>query len=451
MKRLLTVFLVLWLLFPYHASAQGISTIRDDEIEHYLRDISDPIFRTAGLNPSSIKIYIVNSPVLNAFVSGGQNLFIHTGLITESNDPSMLMGVIAHETGHIAGGHLILKAKDAENAGMSAVIGTVLGVASVAVGAPPQAGVVLAAGGQHLAERGFMKHSRAHEEAADQSAITTMDKLGESMAGLVKLLEKLNNEQALLYGDINPYRITHPLSSERIAHLKASMQGKKEPDSPKAREVREKHLRVVAKLKAFLQEPKKTIATYPASDNSLLARYSRAIAYYRIPKIDKALAEIESLIKDYPSDAYFHELKGQMLFENGRVRESIPPYEKALEINPDSALIKIQIAIAALSLDDPKLYQSAINHLEKALVKEKKNAIGWHQLGIAYGKAGDLGSSYLALAEEAAIQGNTKDVVKYISLAKKNLSKDSPSYQKAKDLIETLDKDIKKEMNKQGN
>ena len=440
MKILIKSFVTFcFLLIPFSAIAEGISIVRDEETEKYLNDISSPVFTAAKLEPNSIKIFIVNSPVLNAFVAGGQNMFINTGLMILSNDPSLLIGVMAHETGHISGGHLIRKLDEASEAGFKATLGYILGAASVAAGAPPAAGMAIMQGGQHIAERQFLKHSREHEESADQAALNILEQIGTSPAGLLELLEKLNAEQRTVYGDLNPYIQTHPLSSERVSHVRAALNNLSNVDVPTKKDLKSRHMRIVAKLRGFIEKPEKVLEDFPESDNSLPARYARAIAYYRIPELKKAISETNSLIEDFPEDPYFYELKGQILFENGYVDESIIYYKKTTAMLQNSVLPRLELATAQLASQHDMSNEAAEN-LEKVILYDPENAFAWHQLGIAYGRSGRLGLSYLALAEKAALSGNKEDVIKMMNLAKKNIPAGFPIEVREKDIIKTLEK-----------
>ncbi len=437
--------LVVLVIAPQNSSAQSLSTIRDDEIERYLQNIAKPVFKAAGLNADHIRIIIINDPMLNAFVAGGQNIFINTGLLLESDNPEMLIGVVAHESGHITGGHLIQKASRMESAGIESALGYILGIASIAAGAPPEAGIAIAQGGQHIAQRGYLKHSRTQEEAADQAALGYMRQVGASPDGLIQLLEKFHTEHTFYYNDISPYIMTHPLSSDRIEHLRnASREWQANEENIAENHIwlddlHKRHSRVTAKLSAFLKEPKDILKKLKHADENIATRYARAIAYYRIPDMDSALREIDSLIDNFPDDPYFHELKGQMLFENGRIDESIASYRRAVELLPDAPLPTLQLAVAQIATEREELYADAAGILEQVLVKEPKNVIAWRQLGIAYGRMGKLGKSYLALAEEASLLKNNDDAEKYIELARKHLPEGTPAALKAKDILDSLE------------
>ena len=431
-RNILLSTLVGLLLCPVIAWAQpkdGFSTIRDEELERYLKSLSRPIFQAAGLHPENIRLIMVNHPSINAFVAGGQNLFIHTGLILATDDPDMLTGVIAHEAGHIAGGHLIRKTENMEQATTEAAVGYILGVGSMLIGAPPNAAAVLMSGGQHIAERNFLKFSRAHEEAADQAALAFLKKAKISPGGLMRLMEKLAKEQSLLTDDLNPYAVTHPLSPTRVSHIRNHMSQSPNVDFSITEEASTNHARMLAKLHAFLTPAEKGLKHY--KDNTTLAgRYGQAIAYYRLPDLKKALEEIDSLITDYPNDPFFHELRGQMLYENGHIDKAILSYQNALDLLPDATLIRLGLATAQLATNDKALYTTSIQHLKRVLVEEPRNVSAWHQLAIAHGKRGDLGLSYLALAEEALLLHQEDNVRKYLALAQKNLPQPNDSTQR---------------------
>lgn len=421
--------------------AQGESApifIRDAEIEHALRLYSTPIFKAAGLAPENINIFIIQDNTLNAFVAGGQNIFIHTGLITDSNDPLELIGVIAHETGHIAGGHLVRKNDIYEKATLGSALSYVLGAASVIAGSP-KAGAAIISGGQHVANRNILQHSRVHEQSADQAALTFLDKTGYSARGLLDLLEKLGSRETLFYNELDPYTLTHPLSQERLSHIQnhlmsSGLENKKAPE-----DMQKIQKRIVAKIKAFLEDPKKVLEFYPEDDQTVPAVYARSIAYHRKADIASALEEIDRLLDEYPEDPYFNELKGQILFENGMVTESIPFYRKAVEIIPQSALFRIELASAQIAAEQKQFLPDAISTLEKALVIEPKSTMAWHQLGIAYGRNNQLGLSYIALAEEAALMGKKDESIKFTKLAEQHLEESDPAMLRAKDIRKYLE------------
>ena len=410
MRTLLFVLIVCFAV-SVRAQESNVSLIRDAESEAIIREIARPIFLQAGLVPEHIHMYLINSHVLNAFVAGGQNMFLHTGLVTWSEDPYVIAGVIAHESGHIAGGHLVRTGSEMEGVGIGTLMSYVLGAATMAAGAP-EAGAAILSGGSHIAQSMALSYTRAKEEAADQAAVNFMGKLNISMEGLVKLLEELNSQQHQQFEKINPYAQTHPLSIERIQFLRAAAQ-KGAATAPK--ELQARYSRMVAKILAFMDDPEQVKRRYPSSDQSPPAQIARAILAHRNGDLATAMAQMDMLIKDAPQDGYLYELKGQILFEEGKIKDAVKAYQKAVELLPKEPLIRLGLGVAYLSDGNTKL---AIETLEKVVQQEKDDAIAWRQLGIAYGQAGDMLHSNLSLAEEAMVRHNIKDAKRFIALSK---------------------------------
>lgn len=421
-----------------HVNAHAASIIRDAELEGILREVTNPIFKAANVAPESVKLYIIQEPEINAFVSGGQNIFVNTGLLRLSEHPSMLIGVMAHETGHISGGHLVRSMDEYQNTAIKSTVGFLLGIAATAAGSP-EAGQAIIAGTDHIARRQLLKYTRTQEEAADQAALKFLDNMNYSAKGLIDLLEILYNKENTLYANLNPYTLTHPLSRERIDHIKAHA-------TPAGgnrilpTDLIHRYKLAIVKLKAFLGKPTDIINRYPASDKSEAARYARAIAYYRIPTIDKSLEEINSLIADYPKNPYYVELKGQILLENGKVADALPLYERAKNMLPQSALVKIELAGAYLATDNATYAPKAIENLRLALSKERDNSFLWHQLAVAYGRNKELGLSNLALAEKSLLYDNVEDAELFLSRAEGYIKPGSPADLQQQDLLVAIDR-----------
>jgi len=298
----------------------GVSLIRDAEIESTLRRMSAPIFEAAGLGPDAVDIYIVNDERLNAFVAGGQNLFLNTGLLMRSETPAQLLGVIAHEVGHIAGGHLSRLPGAQERAGIEMILATVLGAAAAVAGAP-DLGTAIMSGGATYAQGNLMAFSRSQEQSADQAALGYLQQAGVPSQGLLDVLEILDGQNALAVSASSPYLRSHPLTRDRMLFVQNHVAN--QPQQPEVPEPWvDAHRRMVVKLDAFLREPRVVLDRYPAGAG-VTARYARAIALYRLPDLERALSEIDGLIALHPEDPYFHELKGQMLFEHGQVEKAI--------------------------------------------------------------------------------------------------------------------------------
>jgi len=427
------------MLAPLPAFAQTKRVfIRDAEIETIIRSFAVPLFAAAGLDPSSVSIRLVQDKTLNAFVAGGQNIFIHTGLIIDSEGPDALIGVIAHETGHIEGGHLSRTRSAVNDAGAIQLIGTLLGVVAGAAAGSPQLGQAIIAGGQGAGQRTFMKYSRTQESAADQAAMRLLDATERSANGLVGFLGQLSGQSALSTRLQDPYLQSHPLSSDRISALKHHV-GVSENSKKGATEAETlAHARIVAKLYGFIEPLKKVLRRYPESDTSFAARYARAIAYYREPDLTRAVGLIDALIHEAPRDPYLYELKGQMLFEHAQAADALIAYTKAYQLAPDQDLIAVELARVELEMDDPALLDSAIEHFHTAVKLGGASSFVWRQLGIAYGRKGDMGLSALALAEAELRMGQLANAEYQANRAADLLPEGTSAHLQAQDILEAI-------------
>src|SRR6516165_11409562 len=415
------------------AAAAAESFIRDTEIEADIRTMVTPIWKAAGLEPSSLHVYLVEDKQINSFVAGGQNEFINTGLIMRAKTPNQLIGVLAHETGHIAGGHLTRFQEAIRNASIKGIIATVLGAAAT-VAAKGSGGGAAMLPAQSVAEQSFMQYSITQEAAADHAAMTFLDASGQSARGLLQFFQILQGEEMLSGIREDPYLRTHPLTAQRIDYLRNHVEHSRFSDVPDTQTNIDLLKRVKVKLDAFISPPSSTLAAYPEKDQSVLARYARAIAYYRVPQLDKALPTIDGLIRDFPQDPYFRELKGQMLFENGRIADAVQPYEEAVRLAPGAPLLRISLAQTYIESNDPKMNKRAIAFLNDALRTEDKETEGWHLLATAYGRDNQIGMAALALAEEGLAGGKKKDAQQQALRAKALLPKNSPGYHRAENI-----------------
>jgi len=438
------VVLTLLVLRPADSAAERFSFIRDAEIENTIRVYAAPLFRAAGLESSEVRIFLVNDRRLNAFVAGGQKLFLNTGLLIQSDHAGQVIGVIAHETGHIAGDHLVRRHDAIKNSSAQSILGLVLGGAAVVAGRP-DVGAAVFAGSQSASLRSFLQYNRTQESAADGAAMNLLEETGQSARGMLEFMEKLSDQELLSVGRQDPYLRTHPLSRDRIETLRDFVSRSAHSDVPVSLEFAERHRRMRAKLIAFIENPSFTLRQYRSDDDSLEARYARAIAHYRKPDLDTALPQIDALIAERPNDPYFHELKGQMLFENGRIEEALSSYEKAVHLLPNSALIRTDLARVQMATQDPTLNELAILNLTAALRLDRTRAFAWRQLAIAHGRTGHEGESALALAEEAVLQGKKRDARFHAGKAEKLLPKGSKGWLHARDiLVQTEGQDDKR-------
>lgn len=408
------------------AHARGLGLIRDAEIETYLRELSAPVMQSAGINPRDVRIYLVNDGALNAFVAGGMNLFLNTGLIIRTETPEQLLGVIAHETGHIAGGHLTRVAPAQKRAAIEMIAAAILAAAAGVAGAPDVAGAIVA-GGATQATAGLAKFSRGQEQAADQAAVTYLERTGITSEGLAEFLVVLEQEN-ITRTRPPPYLLSHPLTRDRVSFVEqqAKTRGGHELDGA----VHAEHARVRAKLQGFLDRPDRTLREY-ANDDSLPGRYAQAIAYYRTPDLQRALGVIDGLIADYPDDPYFHELKGQMLFEHGRVADAVAPYRQAVRYAPQSSLLHLGLGRALL---ESGAQADAIVELRETVRLEPSSAAGWRYLGIALGRSGSTAEADWALGESAYLLRELDDAELYVRRASQGGIDDPTARTRLRDL-----------------
>lgn len=435
-NRLLAVlFLALCAFVPgaTMAQGQGFSVIRDVEIERTLRDFGEPIFIAAGLNPSAIRLVIVRDTTLNAFVAGGMNIFFHTGLLQATETPEQLIGIIAHETGHISGGHLVRGSGAMKNASAEAILSMVLGTAAAVLSGNPQAGAAILTGGQQIAQRGILSFTRSQESAADAAGMRFLDVSRISAKGLLEFLQKLSGQELLPVDRQVEFVRTHPLTQDRIDAVRNHVQDSPFANARVSADLIERHARMKAKLLGFLQ-PEAALLRYAEKDARRSARYARAIAHYRKGDVEKALTAINTLIKEEPNNPYFHELKGQVLFENSRIAESLPPYKRAVELLPNAGLLQAAYGHALLETQDAAKLDEAIERLNRSLDTEPREPATWRFLATAWGRKNSEGMVAYCLAEEAQTRGDMKSAQQLADRAIKLLPKGSPYAIKAQDI-----------------
>lgn len=442
---LCVLLLLLGPLAPQRAAAQQLQLIRDAEIENTIRIYATPLFQAAGLSPQGIKLYLVKDRALNAFVAGGLNMFINTGLLIETKDPGEVIGVIAHETGHIAGGHLARSGPVLEQTTAALIATYLLSLGAALATGESAAGMAVLSGGQDIALRNLLQYTRTQETSADQAAVSLLKATQQSPKGLMKFMESLSGQEVLQTSNQDPYLRTHPLTQERIDFLRQAMRESPYADKPTDPELIQMHDRMRAKLIGFLNPLDQVLRAYPQKDRSLPARYARAIAYYRVPDIDKALTETNALLEQLPNDPYFRELKGQMLLEHGRVAESLPEYEAAVRALPDSAQIRQALAKAQIALDTREADRAALENLTVTLAQEPNNAGAWRLAAVAHGRLGDQGMTALSLAESALARGKYQEARERAEHATGLLPENSASWLRAQDLRNEADRRLKKE------
>ena len=430
---------------PAHASG----LIRDAEIESLLRDYSRPIFNAAGLSRQNINIHLIGLRSFNAFVVDGRNMFFHVGTLMKAKTPNQLIGIIAHETGHIAGGHLSRLRQAMSQARSTSMMLQVLILAATAAGVAAGADVGAAGAGvllgsEGLTQRYVLSYRRAEEGSADLAGISYLNATQQSGQGMLDTFAFLADQGlgTLKYAD--PYLQSHPLPRQRIANLRELARRSRyfeKRDSPR---LQQRHDMMRAKLSGFLDNPQTVLNRYPSSDQSFPARYARTIASYRRSGLVAFLPKIDALIREQPNNPYFYELKGQFLFKSGNpdsIRAAIPPLRRALKLAPHAALIRILLAQALLAGSqngervNSAVLDEAISQLRKALVKEACSAIGYRQLATAYALKKKIPQARLASANAYQYEGKDKLAKRQAKDAKKAFKPGSSEWLKADDIV----------------
>ncbi len=432
--RIFPAILAALLAFVWAGPAFAISVARDTEIEEYLWSQARPVFSAAGLDPNAVTIFLVSDDSFNAFVAGGQKMFIFTGLIDQVKTPDQLLGVIAHETGHMAGGHLSRSSDDMMAEASPFLITMLAGLAAVLAGAG-QAGMGIILGAQQAMQRAVLGYSRVQESSADQAAITYLDRLKRSGRGMIETFELLAQQELLSARMQDPYARSHPMSADRIALLTDRVEKSPHRDNRDTPEAIARFRLIQGKVRGFVDDPQETIRRYPQTDQSEEALYARAIAYYRGADFGSANHEIGVLLNKYPDSPYFWELKGQILAEARDFRGAIKAFEQSVKLKPKAALLEVNLGATMVALEDPALMGRARDVLESSLRKDPSNAFAWLQLSIAYANLGNEGMAALATAEQHFNLGDYAGAVQFAMRAKKLLKPGSREANRADDII----------------
>lgn len=436
------IFFVAIALGPIFSAPQasGATIIRDTEIENTIRAYSAPLLAAAGLEDEAFNIHIVRDRELNAFVTRGQRLFVTTGLLRRSDNAGQILGVMAHEIGHISGGHLARSQAAFEKAGKAAFVTQILGLAAGILARDPGAAVAIASGGQQVAERSYLNFSRGQEQAADQAGLRYLDRAGLSSKGMLEFLSILSGQELLHTTRQDPYVLTHPLTRGRITFVRNHVENSRLTDNPVPRKYAIAHRRMVAKLDGFIDPPTTTLRRYKEDDRSVPARYARAVAHFRRADLDRGLPVIDGLIKQDPNDPYFHELKAQMMFENGRMDPAITSYRRAIELLPNAPLLRTGLAHVELETNKPELVPEALKNAKEALRVDRFVPLAWRLAGIAHGRMGNIGLSSWALAEYNLLIGRKKQAASLATRAMRLLKEGDPAWIRSQDIKEQTDR-----------
>ena len=420
------------------------SVLRDSETEALFKDISRPLIQAAGLDPKSVNVILLNDPEINAFVATGQTVYIQSGLLVAADNVNQLQGVIAHELGHVAGGHSIRIYEGEAAASKISLLSLLLGAAAMAAGAG-EAGMGIMAAGQQAAQGKFFSFSRAQESSADLAGASYLGKSGISGKGTLDFFKKLQNQEyRLAIARTDDYSSTHPLNSDRIQALQQIYQKDPAWNKPIDPKLEARFERVKAKLIGFV-DPKRATTLYPESDQSVPGHYARAYAYHLGAYPEKAGQEAGALLKGAPDDPYFLELQGQILLEGGKPREAIPPLRLAVAKAPDKPMIAALLGHALVATDDSKNFPEAKLVLKNAIARDNDNPDAWYQLGIVYDHDGDAPRAALATAERSNLEGDNKRALASAKMAINGLKPGTPDYLRAQDIALVSEAALKKD------
>jgi predicted Zn-dependent protease len=432
-------------LAPTVAAAQenrGPPVIRDTEAEQLLRDYTRPILRAAGLEKHNIQMVIINEGAFNAFVADGRRIFVNYGALMQSETPNQIIGVLAHETGHLAGGHLAKIREQLANAQTQMIIAMLLGAGALVAGAKSgsnsglsNAGAAAMSAPQEVIRRTLLSYQRQQEENADRAGVKYLTSIGQSPRGMYETFKRFTNESMFAARGADPYLQSHPMPVDRVAALEELARSSPYWDKKDDPALQLRHDMVRAKISAFMERPDTVNRRYSTSGNTLPARYARAIVSYRHGDLRVALAQIDQLIQEHPSNAYFYELRGQALLEGGRPVEAIAPLRKAVQLSNNAPLIEMLLGQALVASNNNAYTDEAIAILRAAVARETEAPIGYSQLAMAYGRKGDYAQADLASAQAAFLRGDNKTARDLASRAKTRFAIGTPGWVKADDIV----------------
>ena len=416
-------------------AAMAQSVLRDAETEALLRDLSKPLVLAAGLDPRNVDVELVGDPSINAFVAGGQVVYINQGLIDAADNAAEVQAVIAHELGHITGGHAISDGGSKAAGGIS-ILSLILGGLAAAAGAGDAAmGVIMA--GQQAALGKYLAFSREQEASADAAGAHFLSKAGISGRGSISFFKKLQNleyRHGYTRTVDSEFYSSHPMTSDRITTLQDTYQADPAWNNPSDKLIEARFQRVKAKLLGYIAEPARTLQVYPATDQSVPARYARAYAWHKEAFLDKAMTEADALLATAPNDPYFLELKGQILLESGHAQEALAPLRHATELTSNQPLIATTFGHALLATEDPAQLPEAERVLKAAVARDRENPFAWYELGVIYGQHGDMARARLASAEQQVLELNFPQALNSAETAEAGLPKGSPDWLRAQDI-----------------
>lgn len=427
---------------PVPAQAQGkkLPVIRDTEIENLLRDYARPILRVAGVAKQNVRVVVLNDRVFNAFVMDGRHIFINAGALFDAKTPNEVIGVIAHETGHLAGGHLMRLREKLAQAQTLSIIGLLAGVGAMVAGARAggdagQIGAAAILAPQSAIQRSVLAYARTQEDQADHAAVKFLNATHQSAKGMVDLFKRLANDSLYRSQGADPYLQTHPMPADRVAALEKIARASPYWNRTDSSQLQLRHDMMRAKLSGFLESQGTVLRRYPPSNHSLPARYARAISAYRHSGLAGAIAQIDGLIRSEPNNPFFEELKGQALLEGGHPAAAVAPLRRAVQLSRHAPLIEIMLAQAMIATKNRSYADDAVALLNSALRNESDMPGAYTQLAMAYGQKGDLAHADLASAQAAFARGDVKTARMLAERAKHRLPVGSPAWVRADDIV----------------
>jgi predicted Zn-dependent protease len=424
--------------------SKGPPILRDTETEQLLREYTRPILRAAGLEKQNIQMVILNDSSFNAFVADGRRIFVNYGAIMQSETPNQLIGVLAHETGHLAGGHLAKLREQLANAQTQMIIAMLLGAGAMVAGARSgnssnnglaNAGAAAIAGPQEMIRRSLLSYQRQQEENADRAGVKFLTATGQSPKGMYETFKRFTSESLFAARGADPYLQSHPMPAERVAGLAEFARSSPYWDKKDDPALQLRHDMVRAKVSAFMERPETVYRRYPLSNDSLPARYARAISTYLHGDLRSALSQIDALVQVQPNNPYFYEVRGQALLESGKPAEAIPSLQKAVQLSGNAPLIEMLLGQALVGTDNKARTDEAIRILRAAVAREPEAPLGYMQLAMAYGRKGDYAEADLASAQAAYLRGDNKTARELATRAKTRFAVGTPGWVKADDIV----------------
>ena len=424
------------------AQPNGLPVIRDAEIEQLLRDYTAPILKVAGLAQQNVQVVLINERAFNAFVMDGRRIFVNVGALYESKTPNEIIGVLAHETGHMAGGHLSRLREQLANAQTASIIAMLLGAGAMVAGAATgnstnagQIGMAALTGPQEMIRRSLLSYQRAQEESADRAGVKFLNATQQSAKGMYTTFKRFASDMMMISSRVDPYQQSHPMPTERVAALEDLIKTNPYWDKLDPPELQARHDMMRAKLAGFLERQDSVMRRYPSSDTSLPARYARAITAYRFLGLAVSMPQIDSLIQTQPNNPYFYELKGQALLEGARPAEAIAPLRRAAALAPNAALIRIMLGQALVATGENRYSDEAISLFRVAMQREPEVPEVYSQLAMAHGRKGELAEADLASAQAALARGDQKTARELAARAKTRFPTGSPGWVKSDDIV----------------